>query len=218
MDDPGKEPLEALTGLIREAEAAAGSADRLEDVRLARRLEDAAERHLIRTVAVARAHGVPWQAIGDVYGISRQAAFKRFGTTPPDNPGADIVTRPLIDLQERTEQVFALLSTGDYAAVKAMMTFSTSRVLTKKKVMAVWDQVVSTSGAFESCSETRLQTADGRNVVLRHINQYLSGGLVGQTRLEHEAGDWVGRVAFNGTGKITGMLIVHPLEADNLPF
>lgn len=221
MDEASSNPLDALSRLIREAEAAEKdpwTADHVEDIRLARCLEEAVELHLVRTVAVARARGVSWQAIGEVFGTSRQAAFKRFATGPTDPTGADTMTRPLIDLQERTEQVFEHLSAGDYAAVKALMTFSTSRILTKKKVMAVWDQVLTTTGAFESCSETRIQTSDGRNVVLQQINQYLSGGLVGQTQLNHEAGEWVGRVAYNGTGKITGLLIVHPLQADNLPF
>lgn len=220
MNEIGPRTLEVLARLIREAQGAADhpmTAEGIEDVRLALRLEEAAEHHLTRTVAEARARGVAWQAIGDVFGISRQAAFKRFGTHPTD-PSGETMTRPLIDIQERTEQVFALLSAGDYAAVKALMTFSTSRALTRKKVMSVWDQVVATSGAFESCSGTRIQTSDGRNVVLQQINQYLSGGLVCQTQLNHEAGEWVGRVAYNGAGKITGMLIVHPLQADNLPF
>lgn len=125
---------------------------------------------------------------------------------------------PLIDLTSRTEEIFTHLSRGDYGSVKSLMTFTCSRSLTKKKVMAVWEQVVADSGAFESCSNTVIQTADGTNVVAQKLNQYLGGGLTGQTHINHEAGEWLGRVAYNGAGKVTGILIVHPMQANNLPF
>ncbi len=128
------------------------------------------------------------------------------------------MNKPIVDLQARTEAVFQMLSEDNYAGVKELMTFSCSRVLTKKKVTAVWNQVVAATGPLTSCTDTVTQTSDGRNVILQQINQLLSGGLVGQTMLNHEAGEWLGRVAYNGSGKITGMLIVSPLEKHNLPF
>ena len=128
------------------------------------------------------------------------------------------MTCPIIDLISRTENVFENLSKGDYSAVKELMTFTCSRVLTKKKVMDVWKQVETETGQFESCSNTTMQTADGKNVVAQKLNQYLGGGLTGQTQLNHEAGEWLGRVAYNGAGKITGILIVHPMQKNNLPF
>lgn len=128
------------------------------------------------------------------------------------------MSKPLIDLASRTEEVFRHLNKDDYASVKALMTFTCSRVLTRKKVMGVWSQVVADTGRFENCSNTTIQTADGTNVVTQKLNQHLGGGLTGQTQLNHEAGEWLGRVAYNGAGKITGLLIVHPLQADNLPF
>lgn len=127
------------------------------------------------------------------------------------------MANPIIDLTSRTENIFEHLSKGDYGSVKSLMTFTCSRVLTKKKVMDVWDQVVADSGQFESCSNTTIQTSDGTNVVAQKLNQYL-GGLTGQTQINHEAGEWLGRVAYNGAGKVTGILIVHPMQANNLPF
>lgn len=128
------------------------------------------------------------------------------------------MSKPVINLEERTEAVFQMLSKNDYAGVKELMTFTCSRALTKKKVMGVWEHVVGATGGLESLSGTVTQTSDGRNIILQQINQLLSGGLVGQTRLNHEAGEWLGRVAYNGSGKITGILIAHPSDAHNLPF
>jgi hypothetical protein len=38
-----------------------------------------AERHLFETVDYARQSGATWQAIGDLFGVSRQAAQQRWG-------------------------------------------------------------------------------------------------------------------------------------------
>ena len=181
-------------------------------------LEQAAERHLRATVAAARSRGVSWQLIGDALGVSRQAAFKRFGSAAALEAGGETMTMPAINLEERTEDVFRMLGKGDYAGVRNLMTFTCARALPKKKVMGVWEQVLQQTGALEAVSDTVIQTAEGRNIVLQQINQHLGGGLVGQTQLHHEAGDWVGRVAYNGAGKITGLLIVHPADTANLPF
>ncbi|WP_034488280.1 hypothetical protein [Actinomadura oligospora] len=43
-----------------------------------------AEDHLRGTVGTARSSGLTWQEIGDALGITRQAAFQRFGR--PNEP------------------------------------------------------------------------------------------------------------------------------------
>ena len=127
------------------------------------------------------------------------------------------MSQPVVDLVERTESVFRNLSEGDFAAVKSMMTFTCSRALTKKKVMGVWEEVLTSTGELESLSNTEIQTRDGRNLVEQLWNQYMGAGVIGQTQLNHEAGEWTGRVAFNSGGKIEGILIVSP-GSTNLPF
>lgn len=227
MKETSDVPLDRLVTLIAHlaelGPRAANEQDAIRSIELGLEVERTAHRYLEQSVAVARARAVSWQEIGDTFGISRQAAFKRFGSSPSDgrsgeDKGSESLSMPTIDLTSRTEQVFRHLSRGDYAAVKSMMTFTCSRLLTKKKVMSVWDEVIVTTGQFETCSQTIMQTSDGTNVIAQKLNQHLSSGLVGQTRLTHEGGEWLGRVAFNGAGKITGILLVHPLSAKNLPF
>lgn len=222
MTGSTKSPLERLAELLTGASnlgpLPTNETNAVKAVELGIEIEQAAQANLESSVAVARARGVSWQEIGNTFGITRQAAFKRFGTVSTTDIGEETMVSPIIDLTSRTEDIFAHLSRGDYDSVKSLMTFTCSRVLTKKKVMSVWDQVVADSGKFESCSNTNIQTADGVNVVAQKLNQYLGGGLTGQTQINHEAGEWIGRVAYNGAGKITGILIVHPLQAGNLPF
>lgn len=217
-DNDGTDPVTRLARLVdRAGGLGARSETGTEGISVAVDIERAAGQLLHAAVAAARAAGNSWQLIGDALGVSRQAAFKRFGTAAQE-AGGTTMSQPILNLAERTEQVFRLLSKGDYAAVKAMMTFTCARALTKKKVMGVWDGVIDATGALESLSDTVVQTADGGNIVLQQINQYLGGGLVGQTQLNHEAGEWIGRVSYNGAGKISGLLIVHPMQAHNLPF
>lgn len=217
-DAPIDRLVALVAGLADLGPAVTNEKDAVRAVELGMEIERAARTHLEQSIAVARARGVSWQIIGDALGISRQAAFKRFGTAHGEDKGEADMSTPTIDLTTRTEEVFTHLSKGDYAAVKSMMTFTCSRALTKKRVMAVWDHVVADTGQFQSCSKTIMQTSDGTNVVAQKLNQYLSSGLIGQTQINHEAGQWLGRVAFNGAGKITGLLIVHRLQANNLPF
>lgn len=222
MTESSESPLERLAALVAEASnlgtAPTTEAGTLNAVEIGSHIERAARALLEESVAVARARGVSWQDIGNTFGITRQAAFKRFGTMASATPDEGKLGNPIIDLTSRTEEVFERLSKGDFGFVKSMMTFTCSRALTKKKVMSVWDQVIADSGGFNSCSNTTIQTADGTNVLAQKLNQYLSSGLTVQTQLNHEAGEWIGRVAYNGAGKITGILIVHPLQTGNLPF
>lgn len=39
------------------------------------------EAKVVSLVAAAREHGVPWSSIGDVLGVSKQAAWERYGRT-----------------------------------------------------------------------------------------------------------------------------------------
>ena len=63
----------------------------LDPVAFARRIREAAEDLEAAKVEEARAGGVSWREIGDLYGISKQAAQQRFGTTPP--PGGRLESR-----------------------------------------------------------------------------------------------------------------------------
>lgn len=168
---------------------------------------------LSELVSTARARGVSWQAIGEALGVTRQAAFKRFGTKDE----GETMTEPTTDLLDRTSNVFANLDAGDYEAVRAHMTYACGRALTKRKLMGVRDQVRSDSGVLEACVDLTAQTADGSTTLGKFANRHLSNGAVVQATLRHEAGEWIGRVAYNGSGKITGILIAPPGSRD-LPF
>jgi hypothetical protein len=188
--------------------------DEVASIQRADELVRRAHERLVELVVAARAAGVSWQAIGDALGTSRQAAFQRFRThTQEEKAMAEQTT----DLMERTRNVFESLNADDYEAVRAHMTYATARTLNKKRVMGVWGDVVDATGRLESMDEFTVRTPDGVDAFDRFINRAFANGAIVQTTLRHEAGEWMGRVAYNGSGKITGLLIA-PLGSNNLPF
>lgn len=127
------------------------------------------------------------------------------------------MSTPTIDLFDRTAEVFQNLDAGDYEAVRERMTYRCARVLSKRKLMGVWDEVVKDSGRLEECVDLTAQTPDGRTGFDKFANRHFLNGAVVQATLRHEADEWMGRIAYNNSGKITGILIARPGSA-NLPF
>jgi hypothetical protein len=164
-------------------------------------------------VSTARSQDVSWQEIGDTLGVSRQAAFKRFGTKGE----GETMAASGMDLTDRTSEVFAHLDAGDYEAVRAHMTYACGRALTKRKLTSVWDHVRSETGRLDACVEATVRTADGTTPLNKLVNRHLSNGAIVQVTLRHEAGEWIGRVAYNGSGKITG-IVIAPQGSRDLPF
>lgn len=199
------------------ADAVPASGNEIATIRAADQLERRAHDRLQELVDLARSRDVSWQSIGDALGISRQGAFKRFGGHFDTTREGTTMAKPSIDLIDRTESVFQSLSVGDYEAVRALMTYTCARALTKRKIMAVWNEVVGATGQLEACVSSTVRTPDGRTGLDKFANRHLMSGAVVQTTLRHEAGEWIGRVAYNGSGKITGLLIAPP-GASDLPF
>lgn len=191
-----------------------GPDDEVARIRRAHVLVQRSHECLNESVTTARSHGVSWQAIGDVLGVSRQAAFKRFSNL---SPTGEMMSDHTVDLMDRTHEVFQHLDAGDYDAVRAHMTYTTARLLSKRKLMGVWNEVVTSSGRLQGCSDSTVQTPDGSTKLNKLANRHLINGPIVQTTLQHEAGEWIGRVAYNGSGKITGILVA-PVGAQDLPF
>lgn len=191
---------------------AGGSGDEISMIRRAGELVERSQEQLNAWVSTARQRDVSWRAIGDALGVSRQAAFKRFGGEAPG-----VLSGQPIDLLARTTEIFERLDAGDYDAVRTHMTYTCARALSKRKLLSVWDQVQNDTGRLESCVDATVQTPDGTNVVSKLANRHLSSGAIVQVVLRHELGEWIGRVAYNGSGKITGILIAPP-DARDLPF
>ena len=113
-----------------------------------------------------------------------------------------------------TERVFTLLDGGEYDAISELMTFSTARILTRDVVLTTWAAAVAEIGNLVACRETSAELVDG---TVLQPDDAVMGITIGMTRLECEAGEWIGRLALDMDLRIIGLLVVPP-GRDPLPF
>ena len=70
--------------------------------------------------------------------------------------------------------------------------------------MGVWSQVTDDVGTLQTLGESFARPSGANTVV--------------ETPLSFEAGEYVGRIAYNGRGKVVGMLILPPDNLAAAPF
>ena len=169
-----------------------------------------AQQALREAVQAARAAGHTWAEVGAVLGITRQAAFKRFGGPRDPRTGETMTATSTTDLIVRTETVFVRLDAGDYDALRAQMPDEVAAVLTRDLVLDTWASAVAHAGNLETCRETRLELPDGSPV---DEGEPVLGAVIGLTELACAAGSWVGRVAWDEQHRIVGLLVVEPGSA-----
>ena len=177
-------------------------ADPLDRISGALEARRAAEEMLAASVDAARAAGVTWQAIGDVLGTSRQAAFQRFGHPIDPRTGEPMATTVLPDAAGRASAVFALIANLQWDEVYAQFDETMTSQLPAEKLAEAWAMAAATAGAFERQGEPFVRAAAPYTVV--------------DVPLAFEAGDMVGRVAYNESGQISGLFILTPSAAAGL--
>lgn len=166
-----------------------------------------AQRDLHDAVAEARSVGHTWADVGAALGITRQAAFKRFGGPRDPRTGATMTATPTTGLIGATEEVFARIDSGDYDAVRTRMPDDVAAVLTREVVLDTWARAVADTGNLESCRGTRLELPDRTAV---DEGAEVLGTVVGHTELVCAAGTWIGRIAWDEQRRIAGLLVVPP--------
>ncbi|HSR86100.1 MAG TPA: DUF3887 domain-containing protein [Streptosporangiaceae bacterium] len=188
--------LGAAAGRESSTGASSPSPAGLRAVQVASELSAAAADALRLSVDLARAAGRTWQELGDVLGVSRQAAFQRFGHPidprtgePMSNailPGAaDKATQLMIDwIEERYEQVAA-----DFNAEVA-------EKLPASGLAAAWAQVIGLVGSYQGIGEPMARQAGDLSIV--------------DIPMKFEASEMKGRVVFDSHGKVAGLFILRP--------
>ncbi|MCT2582625.1 DUF3887 domain-containing protein [Actinophytocola gossypii] len=149
-----------------------------------------AEEVLRRSVERARAAGHTWQEVGEALGISRQAAFQRFGRPVVPHPGADA----LPDAAERAIALLGDLVAGDWTAVRRDFDERMRAEIPAEQVATVWATVVGTIGRFERMGEPYTVLAGELTVV--------------NVTLHCEAGEVLGRVSFHRDGSVGGLYLL----------
>ncbi len=177
---------------------------------------DRSKQHLKEAVRDARAAGRTWADIGHVLGMTRQAAFKRFGhatnpVTEEPIPGAHM---SIDQVRTLTERVFVLISSGDYPRLEELLHPDVRSELSETLVMDTWSRVLADVGALEQQTDIHVALPAGERI---EDDEEMLGTVVGVTTLNCEAGHVMGRVAVDEALRVVGLLVVSP-DHQPLPF
>lgn len=171
----------------------------LTSVRLARDAHAQANTALRIAVERARAAGHTWQEIGDLLGVSRQAAFQRFGHPIDPRTGGPMSDITTTEAADRATGLLTDWFDGRYDQIVAEFDQTMTAQLPVEKLSDAWAQVIRTVGAYESMGTP----------VSREIGEHI----VVDVPLTFEAGQMTGRVAYNHAGQVAGLFILYPTAA-----
>jgi hypothetical protein len=150
---------------------------------------------LSAAVLAARRSGVTWQQVGEVLGVSRQAAFQRFGRPEPA-PGHEAEPPAAAGgaALERATAVLDELARGSWQAVVNRFDDAMRARLSVDGLAAAWAQVVAAVGTFDHRGETRVSRASGFTITT--------------TSLRFEQDECTARISFWDDGRISGLFIL----------
>jgi hypothetical protein len=171
----------------------------LDLVRRALRVDDLADQVLKLCVQQSRDAGHTWQEIGDLLGVTRQAAFQRFGKPIDPRTGEPMdKTVHMADAAERAIEIVTAVLDGRMDEARQSFNAQVLEAFTDKVRGDGLATVAGLVGAFEGFGE-------GEPFVRR-----IGDHTVVDVPLRYEAGDMKARVAFDTDEKVAGIFILAP--------
>jgi hypothetical protein len=175
------------------------SPDYLDLVRRAQSIDDLAEQVLRLCVQQGRDAGHTWQEIGDLLGVTRQAAFQRFGKPVDPRTGEPMdKTVRMADAAERAMKIAAAVLEGRMDEARASFNEQVLAVFTNEVRGDSLATVAGLVGAFEGFGDSE--------PFVRRIGDHT----VVDIPLRYEAGDMKARIAFDTDEKVAGLFILPP--------
>ncbi|AHC23904.1 MULTISPECIES: DUF3887 domain-containing protein [Mycobacteriaceae] len=170
--------------------------DPLATVGIAREVKEDAESLLAAAVQRARTAGHTWQQVGDALGITRQAAFQRFGKPIDPRTGQAMNTTPLPQATELTLAVIDDLANARWADVSARFDETMRDRLTEAGLAEAWVHIVGLAGAYGGHGDVDMMRAGDFTTT--------------NTPLRFEAGDYVARITFRDDQTVAGLFLLTP--------
>ncbi|SDE15199.1 DUF3887 domain-containing protein [Auraticoccus monumenti] len=171
------------------------SGDQVGSIRRAVSLQAAADDVVRAVVQQAREEGATWQVVGAALGVSRQAAFQRYGRPTDPRTGEPMDTTPLDGVAELAASVIEDLATGRWSRVTDQFDPTMRDGLSEDALAAAWAQIVGLSGAYEGHGEPTAVRAGDVTITT--------------TALALEAGDYTVRTTFRDDRTIAGLHILE---------
>jgi len=190
---------EQASGLTAAAGSPLNSPDYLDLVRRAQEADVLAGQVLKLCVQQARDAGHTWQEIGDLLGVTRQAAFQRFGKPIDPRTGEPMdKTVRMGDAAERATTIVAAVLEGRMDEARQSFNAQVLEAFTDEVRGSALATIAGLVGAFEGFGE-------GEPLVRR-----IGDLTVVDIPLCYEAGDMKARVAFDADEKVASMFILNP--------
>ncbi|MFJ9908409.1 DUF3887 domain-containing protein [Streptomyces sp. NPDC101152] len=171
----------------------------LELVRRSQGVDGMAEQVLKLCVQQARDAGHTWQEIGDLLGVTRQAAFQRFGKPIDPRTGEPMdKTVTMADAAERARGIVTDVLEGRMDEARRSFNDQVLAAFTDEVRGDGLATVAGLVGAFEGFAEAE--------PFVRRVGDHT----VVDVPLHYEAGDMKARVAFDTDEKVAGIFILAP--------
>lgn len=190
--------LKARTEALLASRVLTAGDDHTGSIERAVRIQAAADEVVRAVVQQARRDGATWQVVGDALGVSRQAAFQRYGKPTDPRTGEPMNTTPLHGAAELADAVIDDLAAGQWSRVTEQFDAAMRDGLPEEALAAAWAQLVGLSGEFEGHGEPEVARAGDVTIT--------------NTPLSLEAGDYTARITFRDDRTIAGL---HILEGRN---
>ncbi len=158
-------------------------------------IQTAADDVVRAVVRQARRNGATWQVVGDALGVSRQAAFQRYGKPVDPRTGEPMNTTPLPGTTELAASTVEDLAAGQWARVTEQFDPTMRDGLPEDALAAAWAQIIGLAGAYEGHGEPEAARAGDMTVT--------------NTPLTFEAGDYTARITFRDDRTIAGLHILE---------
>ncbi len=188
--------LHRQLGHILAAPVLRGEDDPLELVHATHEVQNAAQALMAAAVQQARERGRTWQEIGEVLGVSRQAAFQRYGKPIDPRTGEIMNTQVLPEADELSRTVIDDLAHARWSDVTARFDATMRDRLTEEGLAEAWAHIVGLAGAYEGHGDTDSVRAGDFTTT--------------NTPLNFEAGDFVARITFRDDQTLAGLYILNP--------
>lgn len=204
MTDPSPSLTDLTASLADRASTLAGALGSplappayLDLVGQARDMDGAAEQVLKLCVQQARDAGHTWQEIGDLLGVTRQAAFQRFGKPIDPRTGEPMdKTVHMADAAERAVAIVTAVLEDRLDDARPSFNDEVRAAFTDKVRGDALASIAGLVGAFEGFGE--------EEPFVRRIGDHT----VVDVPLRYEAGDMKARVTFGTDEKVAGVFIL----------
>jgi hypothetical protein len=144
----------------------------------------------------ARKGGSTWAEVGQVLGISRQAAFQRFGRPADPRTGKPMAELMLPGAAERGAALLADLVAGRWAEVCRDFNERVAQKLDAGRVALVWARLTGMIGQVEQVGEPLAYQVGDLTLV--------------DIPLSFEAAERTARVSYDDEGKVAGLHFLPP--------